>query len=140
MPKTVGTMKAFIAYFVIAAVFLILDLIWLGYVARDFYRTQFGSLLASEVNIIAACAFYVLYVLGVLVFVVLPSLSTGNWQQAFFMGALFGLVAYGTFDLTNLAVVRGFPLHMALVDMAWGACVTGLSAATAVIVASRFAQ
>lgn len=141
MPSmTVRPMKFLFAYLVIAAVFLVLDFIWLGYVARDFYRAQLGSQLAAEVNIAAAGAFYLLYVFGILVFVVLPALSTGNWQHALLMGALLGLVAYGTFDLTNLAVMRGFPVQMALVDMAWGAFITGLSAATAVIVVARFAD
>ncbi len=125
-------MKFAAAYLIFAVVFLIMDLVWLGYIARDFYREQLGALMADNVNIGAALAFYLLYVLGVLIFVVAPALEAGGWTRALMMGAVFGLVAYATYDLTNLAVMKNFPATMAYVDMAWGAAVTGISAAATV--------
>lgn len=129
-------MKLVAAYVIFAVVFLIMDLVWLGYVARDFYREQLGALMAENVNIGAALAFYLLYVLGVMIFVVAPALEQGGWTRALMMGALFGFFAYATYDLTNLAVMKNFPATMAYVDMAWGAAVTGVSAAATVALTS----
>jgi uncharacterized membrane protein len=130
-------MKPFIAYFILAGLLLVLDLIWIGVLARDFYRNGLGRLMAENVNLAAAFGFYLIYSLGLYVFVVHPALDTGDWKNAAMMGALFGLVAYATYDLTNLAVVRGFPLEIAIVDMAWGASVSVVTSAAAVFVATR---
>ncbi|MDX2258634.1 MAG: DUF2177 family protein [Hyphomicrobiaceae bacterium] len=131
-------MKPFLSYLILAGIFLILDLIWLGLVANSFYRSALGPLMADQINVPAAVAFYLLYVVGVMVFVVSPALEAGGWWRALTMGAFFGLVAYGTYDLTNLAVTRGFPLSVALVDMAWGATLTAIAAALTVILTQRF--
>jgi len=129
-------MKFVAAYFILAILFLIFDLIWLGYVARDFYVEQLGDLMTDNVNMTAALAFYLLYMFGVLVFVVAPCLVAGGWTRALLMGALFGLVAYGTYDLTNLAVMKGFPATVAYVDMAWGTAVTAVTAGLATLITS----
>lgn len=117
-----------VAYVAVAVAFLAADALWLGVVARDFYRTQLGDLMSPNPNLAAAAAFYALYVAGVLYFAVQPALAAGQWTTALISGALLGLVAYGTYDLTNLAVTRGFPTQMALVDMAWGAVLTAFAA------------
>ncbi|WP_020178045.1 DUF2177 family protein [Methylopila sp. M107] len=118
-------MKAYlIGYAATAAAFLVGDAIWLGVVAREFYRGQLGDLMAPNPNVWAAAAFYLIYVAGVVYFVVQPALASGSWATALVSGALFGFVAYATYDLTNLAVTRGFPAPMAFVDMAWGAALT----------------
>jgi uncharacterized membrane protein len=117
-----------VAYVTTAAVFAALDAVWLGYVAREFYRAQMGALLAPQPSMIAAVAFYALYVVGIVYFAVGPALATGSWATALVSGALLGLVAYGTWDLTNLAVVRDWPVALSLVDMAWGACLTAVAA------------
>ncbi len=128
-------MKLVIAYLAIAGTFLVLDLIWLGFVANGFYRSAMGPLMADSINLPAAVAFYVLYTIGVLIFVVAPALETGGWPRALMMGALFGLIAYATYDLTSLAVIRGFPAGMAFVDMAWGTVATAAVSALAVVIA-----
>ncbi len=125
------------AYLTAAATFLVMDLVWLGVVARNFYRAELGPLMADTINWPAGLAFYALFIAGLVVFVIHPALAAGSVKQAFVMGALFGLVAYATYDLTNLAVMRGFPWRMALVDMTWGAVATSVSAAVAVAVAGR---
>ena len=98
----------------------------------------FPELMADNVNMVAAFGFYLLYSIGLFVFVVQPALASGSWQTAAMMGALFGLVAYGTYDLTNLAVMKGFPLQVALVDMAWGASVSAVTTAATVYIADRW--
>lgn len=130
-------MKPVIAYFILAGILLVLDLIWLGVVARDFYRQSLGSLMADNVNLAAAFGFYLIYSIGLYVFVAQPAVQSGDWQNAALMGALFGLVAYATYDLTNLAVMKGFPLSVAVVDMAWGAGVSAVTAALTVVIVNR---
>jgi uncharacterized membrane protein len=117
-----------IAYAATLVVFLAADALWLGFVARDFYREQLGALMSPNPNLAVAAGFYALYVVGVVYFAVAPALNAGGWTTALVSGALFGLIAYATYDLTNLAVTKGFPATLALVDMAWGAALTATSA------------
>jgi uncharacterized membrane protein len=134
-----GTMtKLILSYLIMAGILLVLDLIWIGIIAREFYRNGLGYLMAENINMAAAFGFYVIYSIGLYVFVVQPALGSGDWQKAAMMGAIFGLVAYATYDLTNLAVVKGFPVNIALVDMAWGAGVSAVTAAATVLITQRF--
>jgi uncharacterized membrane protein len=120
-------------------VFLVLDALWLGVVARGFYREQFGDLMRPDVRWGAALLFYLLFIAAVLVFVVAPALARGSLLYALGMGAFFGLVAYATYDLTNLAVLRGFSTRVAVVDMAWGAVVTAATLASAFLIGRQWA-
>lgn len=101
--------------------FLAIDLVWLGLVARGFYRRQLAFLLSDQPNWLAAIVFYLLFVAGLLVFAVVPGLQAGSLRKALFLGAFFGLVAYATYDLTNLATIKNWPWIVTVVDMAWGA-------------------
>ncbi len=130
-------MKYIVAYLATAGVFLICDIVWLGHVARGFYRAQFGPLMADSIQIMPAIAFYLIYVLGVVIFVVAYAMTTGRLVDAALYGFLFGLVAYATFDLTSLAVIKGFPAKMAIVDMVWGGLVTAFSSVVAVFVVQK---
>jgi uncharacterized membrane protein len=116
-------------YGLTALVFFALDLTWLGVVARDFYRAQLGPLLRPDVLWPAALAFYAVYIAGILVFAVQPALQAESLVRAVALGAFFGFVAYATFDLTALALLRGFPGAMVVVDLAWGTVLTGSVAA-----------
>lgn len=109
--------KLYLATF---AVFLVVDMVWLGVVARGFYRDRLGYLLAPSPNWAAAAVFYLLFVGGILVFVVVPGLEFGSLGATLVRAALFGLITYATYDLTNLATVRDWPLAVTVVDMAWG--------------------
>jgi uncharacterized membrane protein len=113
--------------------FLVIDLIWLGVVAKGFYRRELGDLIRQPVGKVAALAFYLLYPLGLAIFVIPQALSSvgSGVVQAFTYGALFGMFAYGTYDLTNLATTRGFSTKLALVDWLWGTVLTGTVAAIA---------
>lgn len=109
---------------------LVADAVWLGIVARAFYRRQLGELLRPDVRWGAAVAFYLLFVAGLLVLAVGPALERQSLARAAGLGALFGLVAYATYDLTNLATLRGFPVVVAVVDLVWGtALAAGLATA-----------
>jgi len=100
--------------------FLAIDAVWLGVVARGFYRKHLGFLITDQPNWGAALAFYLLFVAGLLVFAVVPGLQAGSPRKVLLLGAFFGLVTYATYDLTNMATVKNWPWIVTLVDMAWG--------------------
>lgn len=102
-------------------VFFVIDMIWLGLVAKDFYRNQIGSLMKPEVNWTAAIIFYLIFIAGLVVFVITPAIENASWKHAMVYGAFFGFVCYATYDLTNLAVAIDWPLVVTLVDLVWGA-------------------
>jgi len=114
-----------------------IDLIWLLGISKNLYRNEMGDLMASEPKLLAGLAFYLLYALGVCIFVIVPAVSKQSWLYALQYGALFGFFCYMTYDLTNLAVVRNFPTQLAFIDMAWGSFVTALCASFAYWVGSR---
>ncbi|KZS54464.1 DUF2177 family protein [Rhizobium anhuiense] len=107
---------------------LVCDGIWLGLIARNFYRDQLGALMLPSPNLAIAALFYLLFAAAVVVLAVLPALSAGSIATAFLHGAILGLAAYGTYDITNLATLRNWPVVMSLVDMAWGTALTALTA------------
>lgn len=118
------TVKYFAIYMASLVTFLIIDGLWLGIVARSFYVQQIGHLLRPSPDFGVAGAFYLLYVVGVVVFAVLPALAQQSWGTALALGALLGFIAYGTYDLTNLATLAGWPVLVSVVDMIWGAVLT----------------
>ncbi len=111
-------------YAVALGVFLALDLIWLGVVAKGFYQEQLGYLMRPDVRVGAAVLFYLIYVVAVVVLVVAPAVEQQSVARAVATGALFGLAAYAAFDLTSLALVRDFPVKVVVVDLAWGVVLT----------------
>jgi uncharacterized membrane protein len=130
-PRPLRASEWLLLYLLTATVFLTFDLIWMGVVARGFYARHLGSLLRGEVNWLAAVLFYLIYIAGILIFVLLPALSQRRIvARGAVMGAAFGLVAYAAFDLSSLALIRGWPVQVAVVDMLWGSLLTGGTAAT----------
>lgn len=107
-------------YGIAFVVFFVVDLIWLGLVAKDLYNKEIGSLLKPDVNWAAAIIFYLLFILGLVIFVINPSVEAGSLSKAMMLGAFFGLVTYATYDLTNLATMRDFTLKITLIDLTWG--------------------
>lgn len=100
--------------------FFAIDMVWLGLVARTFYRKHLGFLMAPSPNWLAAILFYLLFVGGILVFVVVPGLEAGSLKTTLLRAALFGLITYATYDLTNLATVKDWPVTITVVDLIWG--------------------
>ncbi|PWB30409.1 DUF2177 domain-containing protein [Pseudomonas sp. NDM] len=128
--------KALITYVSTLLTFLLLDGIWLGLLMAPTYRELLGSLMLEKPLLFPAAVFYGLYVIGCVVFVVLPAL---RWQRAAKLGALLGLVAYGTYDLTNWATLRGWSAQVSLLDWAWGTVATAVACTVGYLVAKRFA-
>ena len=121
----------FIKLFLIAlAVFFAIDMIWLVFVAKSFYHKHIGFLMKPDINWIAAIVFYLLFIAGLVTFVISPAVEKHSWLHALLLGALFGLVTYATYDLTNLATLKDWPVLVTIVDLIWG---TVLSASISVI-------
>lgn len=107
-------------YAIALVVFFIIDLTWLGIVARSFYQAQMGHLMRANVNWTAAMVFYAVFVVGIIALAVWPAVEKQSLGHAVVLGALLGLVTYAAYDLTNLATLDGFPFKVVLVDMVWG--------------------
>ena len=123
-------------YIIALPAFFAIDMIWLGLVAKDFYRAQIGALMKPDVNWVAAIIFYLIFIAGLVVFVITPAMEKGSWIHALLFGALLGLVCYATYDLTNLAVTKDWPLLVTIVDFVWGAVLAaGVSTITYFIAA-----
>ena len=113
-------------YLATLAVFFAVDMLWLGLLARGFYRKYFGSLLAPSTNWLAAGIFYLLFIFGILFFVVLPGLKEGSLAALLLRAALYGLITYATYDLTNLATLKDWPVVLTVVDILWGVTLSTL--------------
>lgn len=120
-----------------AVLFLAIDMVWLLWLGRSIYVTEIGEILRQPPNMAAAGAFYILYVTGLMVMVIWPAFQAQSVQQALLQGAILGLIAYGTYDLTNLAVMKGFTTKIAIIDMVWGMVLTGAVSALTVLIGTR---
>jgi uncharacterized membrane protein len=116
----------------------VLDALWLGVIAREWLVQQMGELRRTDIQWVPALAFYVLFSVGLSVFAIAPALESGDWLKAAMLGGFFGLVAYGTYDLTNWATVKNWPVPMVFVDMVWGAVLSAASAAGGVLLLKQF--
>ena len=125
-------------YVIALVIFLAIDLVWLSVIAKAFYAKQLGYLMAPRVNFVAALVFYLLFVLGMLVFVINPALGRQSWSYALLMGMLFGLMCYATYDLTNLATVRDWPVLVTVVDLVWGTSLAGATSLLSYLVIGLF--
>ena len=140
------TRHFFQAWLFTFTVMLAIDALWLGVLARDLYQQDMGSLMAVQPRWAAAAAFYLAYPLGLVIFAVKPALETasggngGSLGRALLLGGLFGLFAYGTYDLTNLAVVQDWPLGLTFIDLAWGTFASAVSAGAGMALARWWAR
>jgi len=119
-------MKYFYLYLAMIPVFFIIDFFWINFVAKGLYEKHLGDLIAF--NLPAAAIFYLVYIVGIIIFAVQPAITSGQWQTALMWGALFGFFTYATYDMTNLATLKNWPLDVAIYDTLWG---TFLSATVA---------
>ena len=126
-----------LAFAAVLVIFSVIDTLWLTNMGDRVYRPLIGEVLADRFRLVPAIAFYTLYAVGLTVFAVLPGLKSGDWKTALMWGALFGLFAYGTYDLTNYATLKTWGLKITVLDMTWGVVVSGVSSAAACAVALR---
>ncbi len=128
----------FIHYLIVFLIFLAIDAVWLSTAGPTFYRNEIGDLLLQQPNFVVACAFYALYAAGLLYFVVEPNINRTTIVPAVLAGGFFGLVAYATYDMTNLATMKGFTWRVAVVDMVWGAVLSASVTFVSLHVIRRF--
>lgn len=125
---TLFTLATFKNYFVSLAVFLLIDMVWLLFIAKNTYSKHLGYLMSPTPNLGAALLFYVIFIMGLLFFVINPALEKESWQYALLAGMFFGLVTYSTYDLTNMATIKDWPAFITVIDLIWGTAVSGTTA------------
>jgi hypothetical protein len=118
-------------------VFFAIDMLWLGFIAKDFYAKQIGGLMKPDINWTAAVIFYLIFIAGLVVFVITPAVIKNSWTHAVLMGALFGFVCYATYDLTNLAVAKDWPLLVTIIDLIWGAVLAASVSVITFLIANK---
>lgn len=119
-------MNFLLTYLITLIVFFVIDIIWLGLVAKNFYQKHIGFLMKEKTNWVAAVIFYFIFILGLVFFVINPALASESMLEALLTGAFFGFIAYATYDLTNLATLAKWPLKVTVVDLIWGTTLGGL--------------
>ncbi|MDP9900591.1 DUF2177 family protein [Variovorax ginsengisoli] len=132
------TTKHLVAWAATFLVMIVIDLLWLGVIAKNLYAQAMGDLMAQQPRLGIAALFYLMYPIGLVIFAVLPGVDAGSVARAGVLGALFGLFAYATYDLTNLAVVRNWPVALSFIDIAWGTLVSAVSAGAGAAVVRWF--
>ena len=115
-----------ISYLLTFVVFLMVDMLWLGIIAKNLYQKYLGDFLADDVNWTAAIIFYFIYVIGISIFAIYPAINKDSVFNAILMGALFGFFTYATYDLTNLATLKGWPLTIVFIDILWGTTLSAI--------------
>lgn len=128
-------LKEFLVTF---STFLLIDGVWLTLIAKQFYAKHLGFLMAKSPNLWAALIFYLIYVFTLVVLIIAPAVQKGSVQTAILTGALFGLCAYATYDLTNLATIKNWPLVVTIVDVIWGTILTGTVAGVSYLILTKF--
>jgi uncharacterized membrane protein len=132
-------MKILYLYFFTAISFFAIDMVWIGGLAKDFYKNQIGFLM-GPVNWTAAVFFYALYIGGIIYFAVYPHVKTDNWLTFLLNGALLGLICYATYDLTNMATLKNWPWRMVWIDIIWGMVLTGCTALASGLIAQKWLE
>jgi uncharacterized membrane protein len=129
----------FLRLYVIALpLFLAIDMVWLGVIAKSLYQKQIGPLMRPDVQWGAAILFYLLFIAGLVFFVIAPSVEKKDWMFALGAGALFGLITYATYDLTNLATLRNWPMVITIIDLLWGATIAAVVSVSSFFIARKF--
>ena len=118
--------KIILSYLLTTVVFFAIDMAWLGLVAKNIYQKYLGALLSETVNWAAAIIFYLIFIVGIFIFVINPAIEKQSVIRAIVLGTIFGFIAYATYDLTNYATLKGFPLNIVFIDLAWGAVLTSI--------------
>jgi uncharacterized membrane protein len=124
-------------YLLTVPVFFVIDIVWLGVIARGFYRRHLGFILSPDVNWVAAVTFYLIYIAGIIFFAVRPALASGRLSEAALLGGLFGFFTYATYDLTNMATIKSWPLKIVVIDILWGTCLCALVAVLSFLIARK---
>ena len=135
--ETMSGLQLFKLYLLTIPIFFAVDLLWLGIVAKGLYQKYLGNFLSEQVNWVAAIIFYLIFISGILIFAVQPAIERDSVFRAMILGVLFGFFTYATYDLTNLATLKGWPVTIVIVDIIWGMVLTGTVSTAAFLIAKR---
>jgi len=124
-------------FFIALPVFFAIDMVWLVLVARKFYQQQIGFLMKPDINWFAAGIFYLLFIVGLVTFVISPAVEKQSWVHALLYGALFGLITYTTYDLTNLATIKDWPMLVTIIDLIWGSVLAASVSVITYLIANK---
>jgi uncharacterized membrane protein len=124
-------------FLVTLVVFFTIDILWLAVVAKKLYKSQIGFIMSDKPNLLAALAFYLIFIFGLVFFVINPSLEKNSFMTALFTGLLFGFVTYSTYDLTNLATLSNWPLKITIIDLIWGTSLGGLVSSISYLILNK---
>ncbi len=124
-------------YAITLPIFFAIDMVWLGLISKNLYQRELGYLMKANVNWAAGLLFYLLFIVGLVVFVIAPALQNHSWVQAVLLGALLGLISYATYDLTNLATIKDWPVLITVIDLAWGMTISASVSVLAYLVAAK---
>ncbi|MBY0613092.1 MAG: DUF2177 family protein [Beijerinckiaceae bacterium] len=130
--------KLFVAYLSATIFFIVADFIWLGFIAKNFYQASLGHIMLERPILWVAALFYLIYPIGLVLFVIEPATDAGSVMRALTLGAVFGAIAYCTYDLSNLATLRGIPVSFALTDIVWGAFASACACGFSTLLVLRF--
>jgi uncharacterized membrane protein len=131
-------MKYLSLFGITTLVFFVIDMIWIGGIARNFYREKLAFVFTGEVNWTAAIIFYLIYITGILYFIIIPGFAHNDWKLVLFNGAILGFLCYATYDLTNMATIKQWPLIVVVVDIIWGSILTASVSVISFLIATRF--
>lgn len=131
-------MYLFKTYVVTIIVFFLIDIVWLGVISKNLYLEKIGHLMKDDVNWTAAGLFYLLFIAGLLFFVINPALAKDSWKYALLAGAFFGMITYATYDMTNLATLKDWPIQVTILDIIWGSLLCGVTSMITFFVMSHF--
>ena len=125
-------------YCLTVPIFFSVDMLWLGFIAKDFYQNHLGFLLRPQVNWFAAIIFYLIYIVGILIFGVSPGINTQSWTRALIFGSLYGFFTYATYELTNMALVENWPFKVVIVDILWGIVLCSIVSVSSYFIAKKW--
>ncbi len=131
-------MKILLTFIITLLIFGAIDFLWLGVIAKNLYQQKLGFVMTDKVNWVAASIFYLMYIGGILYFVIFPDLDNDDWQATLFKGAILGILCYGTYDLTNMATIKNWSYEIVIIDIIWGAFLTGLTSALSFVITQKF--
>ena len=132
------TKTLIISFFFVSTIFLVVDVIWLSITVKSLYKPALGSLLRDKPVMWAAVLFYIIYMIGLTLIIIKPALASNSVLQAFWTGVIFGIVAYGTYNLTNMATIKNWSSTIVWIDMIWGGLLTGFSSAAGIYLTKTF--
>ena len=125
-------------YLITVVVIFLVDILWLGFISKNLYKKYLGDLMAPNVNWTAAIVFYLLFIAGLVFFVINPAIEKESLRYALLVGGFFGLITYSTYDLTNLSTLKDWPINITIIDIIWGPILNSATAAITFLVANRF--